>query len=117
MPDTGIHTIGDYGLLNKAYAYGLRNLELIDQNVVQESQLLKYFQGPSYNLDEEYLEFFARMSNPGVINVPINATIDPTLGSYTHQRQRIFWDMYWWGLDDTVREGALQPAPGSIFVL
>jgi hypothetical protein len=108
MPDTGIHTIGDYGLLNKAYAYGLRNLELIDQNVVQESQLLKYFQGPSYNLDEEYLEFFARMSNPGVINVPINATIDPTLGSYTHQRQRIFWDMYWWGLDDTVREGALQ---------
>lgn len=108
MPDTGIFTIGDMGLLNKAYAYGLRNLELIDQTVIKESQLLKYFQGPSFKLDDEYVEFFSREANPGIINAPMDATIDPTQGQYHHKRQRIFWDMYWWGLNDTMKEGSLQ---------
>ena len=108
MPDTGIFTIGDMGLLNKAYAYGLRNLELIDQTVIKESQLLKYFQGPSFQLDDEYVEFFSREANPGIINAPMDATIDPTQGQYHHKRQRIFWDMYWWGLNDTMKEGAIQ---------
>jgi hypothetical protein len=108
MPEVpGILTIGDMGLLNKAYAYGLRNLELIDQTVIKESQLLSYFKGPSFDLDEEYIEFFARESNPGVINVPINATIDPSHASYQHKRERLYWDMYWWGLDDTIREGTI----------
>jgi hypothetical protein len=103
--EVGIVTIGDLGLLNKAYAYGLRNLELIDQTVIKASQLLQFFKGPAYDLDEEYLEFFSRESNPGIVNVPINATIDPSHASYNHARGRIYWDMYWWGLDDTVREG------------
>ena len=105
--NVGIQTIGDYGLLNKAYAYGMRNLELIDQTVIKASQLLQYFKGPFFDLDEEYIEFFSREANPGVINVPINSTIDPTRAQYRHKRERIWWDMYWWGIDDTVKEGQL----------
>ncbi|HOL44229.1 MAG TPA: hypothetical protein PK659_08270 [Methanothrix sp.] len=107
MP-TGTLTMGDLGRLNLAYAYGMRNLELIDMTVPQESALLQFFKGPNYERDEDYLDFFTRESNPGIINAPINADIPtPSKGTYRHTRERIFWDMYWWAIDDEVREKAI----------
>jgi hypothetical protein len=100
--------MGDLGRLNLAYAYGMRNLELIDMTVPQESALLQFFRGPNYERDEDYLDFFTRESNPGIINAPINADIPaPSKGTYRHTRERIFWDMYWWAVDDEVREKAI----------
>jgi hypothetical protein len=109
MPEgQGQLVIGDLGKLNLMYAYGLRNLNLIDQTVPATSMLLQYFKGPNYNRDEEYLEFFTREANPGIINAPINATIQtPTKGSYHAKREKIFWDMYWWSLDDEVKEKSI----------
>lgn len=100
--------MGDLGRLNLAYAYGMRNLELIDMTVPQESALLQFFRGPNYERDEDYLDFFTRESNPGIINAPINADIPtPTKGTYRHTRERILWDMYWWAIDDEVKEKSL----------
>lgn len=109
MPgDKGTLVLGDLGKLNLAYAYGMRNLNLIDQTVVNESMLLPLFKGPNYNRDEEYLEFFTREANPGIINAPINADIQtPSKGTYHQTRERIFWDMYWWAIDDQVKAQSL----------
>jgi len=111
MPDpltTGTLVLGDLGKLNLLYAYGMRNLNLIDQTVPAVSQLLPYFKGPNYERDEEYIEFFTREANPGIVNAPINANIPAlTKGTYHTKRERIFWDMYWWGIDDEVKEKSL----------
>lgn len=111
MPDpqpVGTLVLGDVGKLNLLYAYGLRNLNLIDMALPAQSMLLPYFKGPNYERDEDYLEFFTRESNPGIINAPINADIPaPTKGTYNAKRQKIFWDMYWYAIDDEVKEKAI----------
>ncbi len=109
MPEgIGTLTMGNIGKLNMAYAYGVRNLQLIDQTVPAESMLLKYFQGPNYQRDEDYIEFFTRESNPGIINAPINADIPAlTRGTYRSTRVPMKWDMYWWAIDDQVKEKAI----------
>lgn len=108
MP-TGQLIMGDLGRASTLYAYGVRNLNVIDQSLPAKSQLLPFFQGPYYNRDEEFLEFFANEgNNPGVIDQPINADIPATTkNTYTAQRQRIFWDMYASSIGDDVKEFSL----------
>lgn len=109
MPASGQLIMGDLGRASTLYAYGVRNLNIIDQSLPATSQLLKFFQGPYFNRDEEFLEFFANEgNNPGVIDVPINADIPAiTKNTYTAKRQRIFWDMYASSVGDDVKEKSL----------